>query len=164
MVGFDWNGRTDGCHTATSAPVKNLRLVLKLLRSTRRYFNLSQNSMSKPHRLVFVTGGTKGGLGFETARQLLALGHSVILSFRDAAKAEKAQAALTAEFSSTLQRPSSLAPRISWVLMDHMKLSSVRDAAAELRRRHAAIDVLMVSVCPDPSMGIQVFCIYAFLC
>ena len=95
--------------------------------------------MTSFSRLVLITGGTRGGLGFEAARQLLRLGHRVVLSFRDAAKAEAACSALSSEFPSPPEPP-----RVSWILLDHMDLSSVRKGAAELRRRHASIDVLLV--------------------
>lgn len=46
---------------------------------------------------TLITGANKG-IGFETARQLLALGHDVYLGARDAERGEKAAAALGARF------------------------------------------------------------------
>lgn len=44
-------------------------------------------------RRVLITGAN-GGIGFEVAKQILAKGHNIILTCRDASKAEKAVALL----------------------------------------------------------------------
>ena len=94
-------------------------------------------------KLVLITGGTRGGLGFEAARQLLSSGHRVILTLRDEAKAKAAIAALVAE------QPSA-AGRVQWVVMDLMCLASVRSASQELSQKHATLDVLMVGSAAVP--------------
>ena len=100
--------------------------------------------MQAPYsKLVLITGGTRGGLGFETARQLLSSGHRVILTLRDEAKAKAAIAALVAE------QPSA-AGRVQWVVMDLMCLASVRSASQELSQKHAMLDVLMVGSAAVP--------------
>lgn len=48
--------------------------------------------------VTLVTGANKG-LGFETAKQLLALGHVVYVGARDVERGEKAAAELGARFS-----------------------------------------------------------------
>ena len=110
-------------------------------RQNCRYsFHIMQTPFSK---LVLITGGTRGGLGFEAARQLLSSGHRVILTLRDEAKAKAAIAALVAE------QPSA-AGRVQWVVMDLMSLASVRSASQELSQKHATLDVLMVGSAAVP--------------
>jgi NAD(P)-dependent dehydrogenase (short-subunit alcohol dehydrogenase family) len=84
-------------------------------------------------RLAVVTGANTG-LGFETARVLAARGASVVLAVRDTdkGKAAAARIAVTAPGADvTVQR------------LDLASLDSVRAAAAELRARHPAIDLLI---------------------
>lgn len=47
--------------------------------------------------ITLITGANKG-IGFETARQLLALGHVVYIGARDVERGEKAAAALGTRF------------------------------------------------------------------
>ncbi len=70
-----------------------MRTVIKLHYAAWRRRALSDLS----GRVAVVTGGN-GGLGFETARGLLALHARVILACRDASKGEAARARLLSEF------------------------------------------------------------------
>src|SRR5262249_10302498 len=87
-----------------------------------------------------VAGGPRGdtgptaGLGFETARVLAARGASVVLAVRDTEKGKAAAA-----------RIAGAAPGAD-VMVQHLDLAcleSIRAAAAELRARHPAIDLLI---------------------
>src|SRR5262245_14271652 len=84
-------------------------------------------------RLAVVTGANTG-LGFETARVLAARGASVVLAVRDAdkGKAAAARIATTAPGATVTVQP-----------LDLASLESIRAAAAELRARHPAIDLLI---------------------
>ena len=75
---------------------------------------------------VFITGGTSG-LGYETARQLVALGYRVIIGARNAEKGALAASELGCD----------------WVLLDVCDDASVDAAAAEVRERFGGIDVLV---------------------
>ena len=96
------------------------------------------SSTSTFSKLILITGGTKGGLGYEVARQILAQGHRVILSFRDASKAKFAVDSLIREGAS--------GERVGWVQLDLMNLKSVCEAGLEIGQKHASIDVLMVRI------------------
>jgi NAD(P)-dependent dehydrogenase (short-subunit alcohol dehydrogenase family) len=83
---------------------------------------------------VAVVTGANTGLGLETARELVAAGASVVLAVRNLDKGKEAAAAISAGQAGadvTLQR------------LDLSALSSVRDAAEELRARHERIDLLV---------------------
>jgi NAD(P)-dependent dehydrogenase (short-subunit alcohol dehydrogenase family) len=84
-------------------------------------------------RLAVVTGANTG-LGFETARVLAARGASVVLAVRDTGKGKAAAA-----------RIAGAAPGATVTVqpLDLASLESVRAAAAELRARHPAIDLLV---------------------
>ena len=84
-------------------------------------------------RLAVVTGANTG-LGFETARVLAARGASVVLAVRDTEKGKRAAAriAAAAPGADVMVQP-----------LDLTSLDSIRAAAAELRARHPAIDLLI---------------------
>ena len=77
--------------------------------------------------------GANRGLGFETARQLLANGLSVVLAGRDAAALDRARRTLSAED----QR------RATAVLMDVTNVESVTAAQRTLTERVGSVDVLV---------------------
>ncbi len=83
------------------------------------------------HKICLVTGATSG-IGKETARGLLRLGATVVITARDA---EKGKAALV-----------ELKPaggRVELLVLDLGSLASVRAAAAEFQRRFTRLDVLV---------------------
>src|SRR5215831_17351456 len=84
-------------------------------------------------RLAVITGANTG-LGFETARVLAAHGASVVLAVRDIEKGKAAAARIagTAPGATVTVQP-----------LDLTSLDSIRAAAAELRARHPAIDLLI---------------------
>ncbi|MFC8963470.1 SDR family NAD(P)-dependent oxidoreductase [Streptomyces sp. NPDC057094] len=75
---------------------------------------------------TFITGANKG-LGHETARRLVALGHTVIMGARDRERGAEAAAALGARF----------------VRIDVTDDASVAAAAADVAANEGAIDVLI---------------------
>ncbi|CAL9625030.1 hypothetical protein SUDANB58_05924 (plasmid) [Streptomyces sp. enrichment culture] len=79
-------------------------------------------------RIALVTGAS-GGIGLETARVLASRGAHVILACRGA---ERAREALSGAGGST-----------EAVRLDLASLESVRGAAAEVRRRHGRLDLLI---------------------
>jgi NAD(P)-dependent dehydrogenase (short-subunit alcohol dehydrogenase family) len=84
-------------------------------------------------KVCLVTGATSG-LGLATARQLAALGATVIVVGRDAAKC----AAVAASISS-----GSAAGAVDWLVADFADHDAVRRVAAEAEERHSGIDVLV---------------------
>jgi NAD(P)-dependent dehydrogenase (short-subunit alcohol dehydrogenase family) len=76
--------------------------------------------------VTLITGANKG-IGFETARQLLELGHVVYLGARDVERGEKAAATLGARF----------------VQLDVTDDASVRDALAAIGSEEGRLDVLV---------------------
>ncbi|HWO67749.1 MAG TPA: SDR family NAD(P)-dependent oxidoreductase [Umezawaea sp.] len=76
--------------------------------------------------VTLITGANKG-IGFETARQLLALGHTVYIGARDAERGEKAAADLGARF----------------VRLDVTDDASVGDALAAIDSTEGRLDVLV---------------------
>jgi NAD(P)-dependent dehydrogenase (short-subunit alcohol dehydrogenase family) len=75
---------------------------------------------------TLITGGNKG-LGYETARRLLALGHTVYIGARDPARGEAAAKKLGAQF----------------VQLDVTDDASVAAAAAFLKQQPGGLDVLI---------------------
>jgi NAD(P)-dependent dehydrogenase (short-subunit alcohol dehydrogenase family) len=75
---------------------------------------------------TFITGANKS-LGFETARRLIAAGHTVIIGARDPARGRAAAEKLGAR----------------WIQIDVANDESVARAAAELAASEGAIDVLI---------------------
>ncbi|WJK42067.1 SDR family NAD(P)-dependent oxidoreductase [Solwaraspora sp. WMMA2056] len=76
--------------------------------------------------VALVTGANKG-LGFETARQLLALGHTVYIGARDAERGQQAAATLGARF----------------VQLDVTDDASVREALAVVATAEGRLDILV---------------------
>ncbi|MEW2129180.1 SDR family NAD(P)-dependent oxidoreductase [Streptomyces sp. NPDC005435] len=76
--------------------------------------------------ITLITGANKG-IGYETARQLLALGHVVYIGARDAERGEKAAAALGARF----------------VRLDVTDDASVGDALRKIDAEEGRLDVLV---------------------
>ena len=76
--------------------------------------------------VVFITGGNSG-LGYETARQLKALGHEVIIGVRDAQRGARAADEL----------------EVAWVLVDVTDDASVARAAEEVGSRCGCVDILI---------------------
>ncbi|MFC4066562.1 SDR family NAD(P)-dependent oxidoreductase [Actinoplanes subglobosus] len=77
-------------------------------------------------KTVFITGANKG-LGFEAARRLVQLGHTVIVGARDADRGQKAAAEVGARF----------------VRIDVTDDTSVRAAAADVAAHEGHLDVLI---------------------
>jgi NAD(P)-dependent dehydrogenase (short-subunit alcohol dehydrogenase family) len=84
-------------------------------------------------QICLVTGANRG-IGFEVARGLARRGATVVLLCRDAAKSEAAQKAIAEETGN---------PNVEVLLCDLSLQSDVRRAAAEFRRRHDALHVLV---------------------
>lgn len=83
--------------------------------------------------IALITGaGRRGGLGFETARQLGAMGYHVILAARDAGRL----AALAEELEGQ-------GISASWVELDITDEGSAKAAAAEVEGRFGRLDVLI---------------------
>ncbi len=76
--------------------------------------------------ITFITGANKG-LGYETARRLVELGHTVLLGARDAGRGAAAAEALGARF----------------VRIDVTDDESVAAAAADVERHEGRVDVLI---------------------
>ena len=76
--------------------------------------------------ITFITGANKG-LGYETARRLLALGHTVLLGARDPARGQRAADQLGARF----------------VPIDVADDASVARAAADVEAHEGRVDVLV---------------------
>jgi len=93
----------------------------------------SDDAPGQQGRLAVVTGANTG-LGFETAQVLAARGASVVLAVRDTDKGNRAAA-----------RIAGAAPGANLTVqhLDLASLESIRAAAAELRARHPAIDLLI---------------------
>lgn len=76
--------------------------------------------------VTLITGGNKG-LGFETARRLIALGHAVYIGARSAERGRKSADALGAKF----------------VQLDVTDLESINGAVAEITNNEGHLDVLI---------------------
>ena len=76
--------------------------------------------------ITLITGGNKG-LGFETARRLIGLGHTVYVGARDADRGQRAAAELGAKF----------------LLLDVTSDAAVAEAAARLAEAEGHLDLLI---------------------
>ncbi|MFJ1461298.1 oxidoreductase [Nocardia sp. N2S4-5] len=84
-------------------------------------------------RVAVVTGGNTG-IGYETARALAARGAAVLLACRNDERAADAAARIGAAVPDAV---------VDTVRLDLGSLESVHAAAADVRRRHARIDLLI---------------------
>lgn len=82
-------------------------------------------------RVVVVTGGTVGGLGFAGAQILASLGASVVVTVRSDVKGTEAI--------------SKLGANASYVLCDFSKLASIRQAAEHILSKHSRLDMLVLN-------------------
>jgi NAD(P)-dependent dehydrogenase (short-subunit alcohol dehydrogenase family) len=83
-------------------------------------------------RVALVSGGNRG-LGFEVARRLAAIGHTVVLGSRDVAKGEAAARIIDDSYPG----------RVVAARLDVTKPSDIEQLAAMIGRRFAALDVLI---------------------
>ena len=83
-----------------------------------------------PARIALVTGANRG-IGSEVCRQLAARGFVVVLTARDATKAEAAA------------RKLGTAGEVEPLLLDVADSGSIRTAAAEVASRYGRLDVLV---------------------
>jgi NAD(P)-dependent dehydrogenase (short-subunit alcohol dehydrogenase family) len=95
-------------------------------------------------RVCVITGAYRG-LGFETARQLGRLGHTVILTARDEAKARSSAEKLTGE-----------GIRADSTRLDVADASSIADFRTWLMREYNGLDVLVnnAAIYPDVGRGV----------
>jgi NAD(P)-dependent dehydrogenase (short-subunit alcohol dehydrogenase family) len=85
-------------------------------------------------RVAVITGANRG-IGYQIARVLAARGAQVVLACRDTVGAQQAAAGIAAS--------SPRAPAASVVQLDLSSLTSVRDAAAQIRARYPRLDLLI---------------------
>ena len=97
-------------------------------------------------KVALITGGNKG-LGFETARQLGALGITVLIGARDAAKGEAAAAKLKSEGIDTRA-----------IKLDVANAEDVKAAAKKIEKEFGVLDILvnnagvMLDAFPGPNV------------
>ena len=88
-------------------------------------------AMTTSNRIALITGANKG-IGLETARQLAAAGHTVLLAARDPQKAADAVAALAND-----------GLRVEAITLDVTDEASIARAVAEVSERHGRLDTLV---------------------
>jgi NAD(P)-dependent dehydrogenase (short-subunit alcohol dehydrogenase family) len=86
-------------------------------------------------RVALITGGTDG-IGKATAKHLVAAGWEVVITARNATRAEEAARAISG---------GSGPGRVSVIEADLADMTAVREAAATFRGRHARLDVLLLN-------------------
>ena len=86
---------------------------------------------------ILVTGSTDG-IGLETARMLVSLGHTVLLHGRNPAKLEKVEKSLSALPDGG---------RVESYVSDLSRMAEVEALAKAVAEKHAALDVL-ITTCP----------------
>ena len=86
-------------------------------------------------RMALITGANSG-LGFESARALLAAGATVVLACRTSLKAEQARQVLSSEATTA-------ADRLQGLVLDLADLASVRRAVEQFGERHSRLDFLL---------------------
>jgi NAD(P)-dependent dehydrogenase (short-subunit alcohol dehydrogenase family) len=84
-------------------------------------------------KIALVTGATSG-IGLVTARELARQGFRVVITARDEAKGAKVAGRIATETGNA---------NVEVLPCDFASLQSIRDAAAEYRRRHDRLDVLV---------------------
>src|ERR1700753_2242698 len=91
--------------------------------------------MELQHNTILITGGASG-IGFEFARQLLALNNTVIITGRDAAKLAQAQAALPGihTFQSDVSDIAAIQQLHAMVVRQFPALNILINNAGEMRR------------------------------
>jgi len=87
--------------------------------------------MKASSQTILVTGGNKG-IGLEICRQLAQMGHHVILSARSEKRGQEAVATLAKEKL-----------KVEFLLLDMADEASIKAAAAELKKRHKSLHVLI---------------------
>ena len=92
--------------------------------------------MSTPRQRVALVTGANRGLGFETVRQLLTKGHSVVLAGRDAAALERAHRQL-ADYGQL---------RAITVQMDVTRVESIAAAQRTVTEQVGSVDILSPNV------------------
>lgn len=85
------------------------------------------------NKKIVITGGTSG-IGYESARQLAALGHEILIIARSEDAYNKAFDNIIAETPTA---------RLHFYKADLSSISSVREAASRILQEHAALDVLL---------------------
>jgi len=90
--------------------------------------------------IALITGANKG-IGFETARQLAALGHTVILGARKAAEGESAVA--------------SIGPQAHFLLLDMASPESIQAAAQSVFTQFGRLDILVNNAGIGPENGMK---------
>jgi NAD(P)-dependent dehydrogenase (short-subunit alcohol dehydrogenase family) len=90
--------------------------------------------MPDQHGRTVVITGANTGVGFEAAKALATGGATVVLACRDPERTSRAAQRLKADLPGA---------RLDTITLDLASLASVRSAAAELRSRHARVDVLI---------------------
>lgn len=81
--------------------------------------------------ITLITGGNKG-IGFETARQLGKLGHTVLIGARDKSRGEQAVTALRAEKIDA-----------HWIALEVTDGASIESARAAIEKQFGRLDVLI---------------------
>jgi len=87
-------------------------------------------------KVVLVTGGTQGGLGFAAASLLAKMGATVVITVRSEAKGKQAVAALKSAAGHQ---------RISFVIIDFLSKKSIREGASAVTATHSRLDMLVLN-------------------
>jgi uncharacterized oxidoreductase len=97
--------------------------------------SFTPNVMELHHRTILLTGGTSG-LGLEFARQLLALGNTVLLTGRDSAKLAQTQRELPQvhTFQSDVRDPAAIEQLYAQITTRFPALSILINNAGEMRK------------------------------
>eukprot|EP00929_Paragymnodinium_shiwhaense_P053683 TRINITY_DN26893_c0_g1_i1.p1 TRINITY_DN26893_c0_g1~~TRINITY_DN26893_c0_g1_i1.p1 ORF type:complete len:359 (+),score=65.41 TRINITY_DN26893_c0_g1_i1:101-1177(+) len=101
------------------------------------YFDKRCNvTVSLDGKVAVITGGTCGGLGYASAEILAKMGATVVLTVRSKAKGDEAVAAL---------KRSAGHDRISYLVVDFLSKSSVRQGAEAILAAHPRLDILVLN-------------------